>query len=192
MGSMTDNSYSTENNGKIITGKASVLREAQLMLTRLSQNSGKYSALSPLHIGGTLDEATKKDIEQFQRIEGMEVSGLLDIDTYNALKNRYSVVREEFSAPYGIAPPRSALQKGIFPGERSENVMLIQLILYSLSTVMETAGNVSLSGIYDNATETAIRELQRIWRIEENGYVDTVTWNRLSRLYGRYNGEEEL
>ena len=57
---------------------------------------------------------------------------------------------------------------------------------------METASLVELSGIYDEPTENAIRELQQIYRIEEDGIVDTLTWNRLARLYGRYGDGEEI
>lgn len=87
---------------------------------------------------------------------------------------------------------RASLQNGISAGEKSVDVMMVQLMLNSLSAVMETASLVELSGIYDEPTENAIRELQQIYRIEEDGIVDTHTWNCLARLYGRYGDSEEI
>lgn len=175
-----------------ITDRPSVVRETQIMLTRLSLHSEKHAELSPLHVGGSLDDPTRKEIEKFQRIEGMNADGELDIDTYNTLKGSYAAVHEKLSPPHGVAPVQSSLQNGISAGEESVDVMMVQLMLNSLSAVMETASLVELSGIYDEPTENAIRELQQIYRIEEDGIVDTLTWNRLARLYGRYGDGEEI
>ena len=122
----------------------------------------------------------------------MNADGELDIDTYNTLKGSYAAVHEKLSPPHGVAPVQSSLQNGISAGEESVDVMMVQLMLNSLSAVMETASLVELSGIYDEPTENAIRELQQIYRIDEDGIVDTLTWNRLARLYGRYGDGEEI
>lgn len=84
-----------------ITDRPSVVRETQIMLTRLSLHSEKHAELSPLHVGGSLDDPTRKEIEKFQRIEGMNADGELDIDTYNTLKGSYAAVHEKLSPPAG-------------------------------------------------------------------------------------------
>ena len=191
MGNMNKENITAEPD-RSITDRPSVVRETQIMLTRLSLHSEKHAELSPLHVGGSLDDPTRKEIEKFQRIEGMNADGELDIDTYNTLKDSYAAVHEKLSPPQGVAPVQSSLQNGISAGEESVDVMMVQLMLNSLSAVLETASLVELSGIYDEPTENAIRELQQIYRIEEDGIVDTLTWNRLARLYGRYGDGEEI
>ncbi len=192
MGNMNEENMTQSDTQRSICNRPSVVRETQIMLTRLSLYSEKYAELSPLHVGGSLDDATQREIEKFQRIEGMEADGVLDLDTYNTLKGSYAVVHEQLSPPHGVSPVSGSLQNGIKAGEESVDVMMVQLMLTSLSAVMETAALVELSGIYDEPTEAAVRELQQIYRIEEDGVVDTVTWNRLARLYGRYGDGEEL
>ena len=102
-----------------ITDRPSVVRETQIMLTRLALHSEKHAELSPLHVGGSLDDPTRKEIEKFQRIEGMNADGELDIDTYNTLKGSYAAVHEKLSPPHGVAPVQSSLQNGISAGEES-------------------------------------------------------------------------
>ena len=184
MGNMNKENITAESD-RSITDRPSVVRETQIMLTRLSLHSEKHAELSPLHVGGSIDDPTRKEIEKFQRIEGMNADGELDIDTYNTLKSSYAAVHEKLSPPHGVAPVQSSLQNGISAGEESVDVMMVQLMLNSLSAVMETAS-------LDEPTENAIRELQQIYRIEEDGIVDTLTWNRLARLYGRYGDGEEI
>ena len=50
----------TAESDRSITDRPSVVRETQIMLTRLSLHSEKHAELSPLHVGGSLDDTTRK------------------------------------------------------------------------------------------------------------------------------------
>ena len=62
----------TAESDRSITDRPSVVRETQIMLTRLSLHSEKHAELSPLHVGGSLDDPTRKEIEKVSADRGDE------------------------------------------------------------------------------------------------------------------------
>ena len=64
-------------------------------------------------------------------------------------------------------------------GEESAFVGIVQVMLRELSAVYDVFSAVELNGIYDEATESAIRELQRASGLPISGELDRATYNRL-------------
>jgi len=55
----------------------------------------------------------------------------------------------------------------------------------------DSIGNIEFSGIYDENTQNAIKEFQRINLLEGNGIIDPSTFNRLAAEYERINSYNE-
>lgn len=68
-------------------------------------------------------------------------------------------------------------------GEEYALVAIIQIMLDVLRLYYDTYGAVAIGGIYDSATENAIKEFQRINGLAATGRVDALTWNRLAEEY---------
>ena len=68
-------------------------------------------------------------------------------------------------------------------GDRHNLVMILQIMLDVLKLYYDDFGSVGIGGVYDQATEDAVKEYQRICGLEETGHVDCTTWNRLAEEF---------
>lgn len=83
----------------------------------------------------------------------------------------------------GIRP--FAERRRVYPRERSDLVMILQLMLNELRIRYDGFGPIPLSGIYDELTEDAVRQFQRINLLPTDGITDIRTWNRMAQQYNR-------
>ena len=51
------------------------------------------------------------------------------------------------------------------------------------AVVFNTVKAPNITGVYDEATENAVREVQRISGLEETGNTDLLTWTAVGELY---------
>ena len=77
------------------------------------------------------------------------------------------------------------------PGTQDNVVYIIQHMLEVVSQEINELGNVELNGVYDPATEEAVKNFQRISLIDPTGIVDATTFNRLANEYERINSYNE-
>lgn len=68
-------------------------------------------------------------------------------------------------------------------GERSNEVILIQVMLDTLKLFYDGFDGVTVGGFFDEATEKAVSDFQRISGIDETGRVDVITWNAIATEY---------
>ena len=85
--------------------------------------------------------------------------------------------------PKGICPFPQKEGFTVKTGERHDLVTVIQLMLCELKVWYDCFGEVTPAGIYDGATEEAVRAYQKAAGLDETGCVDVVTWNRLAEEY---------
>lgn len=130
---------------------------------------------------GQYDEATRDAVRQFQRMRGYPATGIADRRTWEEMSRLYRE-RTENLVTEGIRPFVGA-DRRIYPRERSDLVMILQLILNELRIRYDGFGPIPLSGIYDEMTEGAVREFQRINLLPMDGVTDARTWNRMARQY---------
>jgi len=57
-----------------------------------------------------------------------------------------------------------------------------------LSGLFEYNSALELNGVYDDATEDAVKRVQGSLGMSESGIVDIATWNELAMLYDRSIG----
>jgi peptidoglycan hydrolase-like protein with peptidoglycan-binding domain len=68
-------------------------------------------------------------------------------------------------------------------GDSGFLVQAIQHILAEISLIYKIFPEIEESGVFDEATENAVKTLQRGYSLEETGAVDRRTWNALVRQY---------
>ena len=91
--------------------------------------------------------------------------------------------RREREVPIGIKPFPDTGSFEIRSGERHDLVMVLQIMLDLLKLYYDDFGAVGICGVYDGATEKAVKTYQRMAGIPETGCVDVVTWNRLAEEF---------
>jgi peptidoglycan hydrolase-like protein with peptidoglycan-binding domain len=129
-------------------------------------------------------------VRAFQQIFGLTPDGIVGPATWYALVRLYTAVtslaelRSQGQQFYAInwSPPNS-----LQIGDTGEKVQLLQYMLSVLSTYIPEIPNLTVDGIYGNATRAAVIAAQRRFGLPETGIVDPLTWDE---IYDQYAGIE--
>lgn len=157
------------------------VRNLQRYLRRLSLEEND---LLPIPIDGIFDTATEEALMEFQRMSSLPVTGRADRRTWDLLFAEYLRLGEGEDRVDAIdffpsAPPNYTTSLG----EESSFILLLQWLLGELFLFYDTIPEPPKNGRFDAATSDAVREFQRIQKLQETGVVDRRTWNRLARAY---------
>ena len=128
---------------------------------------------------GQYDEATRDAVRQFQRMRGYPATGIADRRTWEEMSRLY---REWTAVPEPIRP-FGGRERRIRARERSDLVMILQMMLNELRIRYDGYGPIPLSGIYDDTTQNAVRTFQRVNLLPTDGETDVYTWNRMAQQY---------
>ncbi len=136
-------------------------------------------------IDGIYNEATVNAVRSFQEANGLSVSGSVDKATYDLLYEKALEAEFEQSEPL----PLYIFSRGqsVAKGERSDFVMLLQIILNSLTVAYDDFDMLELTGIFDDTMEDAVRKFQMRNNIPATGIVDKATWNSLVTNFNKHN-----
>ena len=127
-------------------------------------------------LDGIFDSATEDAVRSFQSSRGINANGIVDRATWDAIYEEYKALALAEELPFFPTSPADYVAK---LGEESSFVSIIQILLQELSSVYDAFEAVEITGIFDTATEQAIKELQRASGLEITGELDRNTYRRL-------------
>jgi peptidoglycan hydrolase-like protein with peptidoglycan-binding domain len=135
-------------------------------------------------INGTFDEATEAAVRAFQQLAGIAVDGIVGRDTWNALNEAAARIRASLPGPYQDAT--DAIYPGQFqsPGQSGPEVAALQRLLIRANENGAGLPAVQETGTFDEATEAAVRVLQKQAGLPENGIAGPLTWAAAAQLAG--------
>lgn len=172
----------------LLSDKASAIREVQRFLHFISDS--RASTIPRVAVDGIYGEETRGAVLAFQEEYGLPTSGEVDRITFELL---YSVFNELATLK---EIDRYILTGKSFPfklGDQSDDVLIINLLIRELEESYLDIGFVKRSNYFSAETEGAVKALQRIFTMEENGIVDELFYKRLKdevdskkRLRGLY------
>lgn len=136
-------------------------------------------------LDGIFDSATEDAVRSFQATRGLNANGLVDRLTWEAIYDEYQALSLAEELPFFPSNPTDYSAK---LGEESSFVSIIQILLQELSSVYDTLETVEITGIFDAATEQAIKELQRASGLEITGELDRNTYRRLLYDFSSHTG----
>ena len=142
----------------------------------------KDPALS-VAVDGIYDKRTKQSVSRFQELYGLENTGIADFPTWESVDSEYRYYAEVFGKSRSLAPFPDSPDFSTGQGDRSDLVLIIQLMLNELRTFYDLYGYIPPNGRYGTATAGAVREFQRVGGLDMTGRVDRRTWNRLAEEY---------
>ena len=176
--------------GSLAIGDSGIyVADLQVLLSLIGQYD---ESLPPVTVDGIYGEQTARAVAAVQESNGLAVTGVTDEATYERIFALYTaiarslppVLDERSLPPYPGAP--------LVTGSSSPAVSALQEGLNELSVVYPSLGTLAVSGIYDDATAAAVRELQRLFGIPVSGIVGGVTWQVISRALGDLGSESRL
>lgn len=155
----------------------------QQMLRLISE----YTKDLPLiALDGVYGEGMKNAVMQFQILRSLPSTGTVDEATWNAAAEEYETILASVAPPAMIDPFPYIYGFTVSKGEKSDLVLLIQIMLSTLKTAYDDFGNIPFTGIYDNRTASAIRIFQKRNLLPQCNMIDLKTWNRLAEQYNYY------
>ena len=149
----------------------SPVRDVQHMLNVLSFS---HPAIPRLVEDGVFGERTLEGVMIFQRDFALPVTGVVDYDTWLALRVQSDLIAQRDGAPIPlqiISPQYTPTASGTPEWE------FVRTILTSLSSILNNFPNTPASDSEN------IRQIQRLAQLPVTGVLDRPTWGILVRLY---------
>ena len=149
----------------------SPVRDVQHMLNVLSFS---HPAIPRLVEAGVFGERTLEGVMIFQRDFALPVTGVVDYDTWLALRVQTDLIAQRDGAPIPlqiISPQYTPTASGTPEWE------FVRTILTSLSSILNNFPNTPASDSEN------IRQIQRLAQLPVTGVLDRPTWGILVRLY---------
>ena len=149
----------------------------EIYLRQLSAYFGA-DTIPAVEVNGVYDENTRAAVSAFQRFYGMDVTGIVDETTWNAVVSVYYDVVDELSPealPYPGSPVRA--------GDTGEEVKYVQNALNTVRKQVKEIPPLDVDGMFGPATENAVRAFQKYFGLNVDGVVGPVTWARLGSEY---------
>lgn len=155
------------------------IRSLQYMLNQLAIHN---DILTRLAVDGIFGERTLEAVMVFQRENGLPVTGVVDLTTWDAIRNAYSHVE----LMYGFPPALNVLPCGTYTaveGQECEVLRIVQAMFDSLTKVMSNFKPCQMNCCNDGETYQNIREVQRLSGLPVTGTLNRATWAYMVQLY---------
>jgi len=129
---------------------------------------------------GVFDEATRQSVLSFQREYGLAETGEVGEETWNRIASIYRSY---------ITSVESGVSAELFPGalitlgSQGEDVLRVQEFLAVIAEVYTEIPVPPQNGIFDEATQNAVRIFQGLSGLEQSGVVGPVTWLLMAEKY---------
>ncbi|MBE6786863.1 MAG: spore cortex-lytic protein [Ruminococcaceae bacterium] len=144
-------------------------------------------ALEPVPRSNYFGPETVAAVERFQEFYGLDVTGVVDTQTWNTISRVYT--ETVASLPSGYEGSNAKLYPGFFltPGMRNDSVRDLQTYLSLIAQNIPEIPNVSVTGFYGDQTENAVRTFQELFSLPVSGAVGPTTWATIANQYDFFN-----
>lgn len=160
--------------------------QLQAMLNRISTNYPAIPKISP--VDGVFGESTQKAVTKFQQIFNLTPDGVVGSGTWYKMIFLYvgildlaelsSEGQTIFAYPVSLNPAQPLRE-----GAVGEDVRVIQYMLQVVSEFYNNVPRVKVDGVFGPSTTRAVRAVQAMAGLTQDGAVGTATWEALYRLY---------
>ncbi len=153
------------------------VRELQEMLQFLSFTDPGMPQIIP---DGRFGERTLESVMIFQRDHKMPVTGVVDFDTWRAIREAFRGAFHQSGVPTALrvlCNGKACVQSG----ETIPPVPIVEAMFDALALYLTNFKAAEAGGLSNTAENT--RELQRVYALEQTGEVDRAAWEGLARLY---------
>ncbi len=160
--------------------RRSHIYDLQRFLRRIEQEQGYPQPLAPDGIFGPETEAGLKD---FQRRNGIPITGTANYDTWTRIFDQYLALKPGDTMPTAVLFFPTGIDAKLSPGNRGIPVLALQMLLNTPVPHYADHIPVPLTGEYDAATTNAVRQAQKSFQLPETGNADRATWEALAYLH---------
>ncbi len=128
---------------------------------------------------GIFDAETERAVRAFQETYGLTVDGIVGRQTWNKLTSVYNDIVSSLPADYQTVLGTVFPGKMIVLGDTGDSVRIIQENLNKIADYDPAIPKVNVTGVYDDATLSAVAVLQAQIGREPSGAVDPIIWSEI-------------
>lgn len=128
---------------------------------------------------GVFDAETEKAVRAFQETYGLTADGIVGKQTWNKLTSVYNDIVSSLPADYQTVLGMVFPGKMLVLGDSGDSVRIIQENLNNISEYDPAVPKVNVTGVYDDATLSAVAVLQAQIGREATGAVDPIIWSEI-------------
>ena len=139
-----------------------------------------YPDLPPIAITGEFGQETYDAVLTFQNKYGLQVDGIVGRNTWNELQRVYRETVEDLSPDYQTYIGEIYPGRFLVRGDSDAFVSRLQSNLQRISRSDPSIPPVQVTGEFDEATEQAVKALQRQLGFDETGDVGPILWSDIS------------
>lgn len=162
-----------------MTEKQAAVSELQRYLRNISRADSDIKAVIP---DGAFGQETAESVRSFQKKYGLEETGVVDYEVWTKIKKENDKVvflSGEKKASAVIPDSDLPLKKG----DRGKSVYHLKLMLFHLAQTFSNFDIPEINDVFDDKTEKAVMNWQRVIGESENGQADRITLELLSEYY---------
>ena len=155
------------------------VRSLQTMLRVISESDNTLPRIVP---DGIYGKQTVAAVSAFQRKYGLQVTGITDQATWDAVVSVYEpalVLIDEAQPLYIILDPLEEIEEN----QRNPNIYLVQSMLIVFASAYDGLIAPEVTGILDIPTAQALRSFQEQSGLPPTGKLDKQTWKHLALQY---------
>lgn len=155
------------------------VRSLQQMLRVIGEDRGQSTSVVP---DGIFGQQTRGAVTQFQRQNGIPITGVADQVTFERIADAYEPAMTRVGAAQPlqlILNPNQVLSRG----ENHPYLYLVQAMLLALNEIYGSISPVEMTGVLDAPTEQALSDFQYLSGLPASGELDKVTWKHLALHY---------
>lgn len=156
----------------------------QIQLNRISRNFPAIPKIADAD--GIYGQSTEDAVRAFQRVFGLEPSGIVGEPTWYRLSYIYTSVKrlaELDSEGLRYDEIQRNYPTELKEGDYGDAVRAFQYYLAVVGAYYNSVPMLSITGEFDADTVQSLRAFQRIYGLPQTGIADRPTWNDLYRAY---------
>ncbi|MBQ7485260.1 MAG: peptidoglycan-binding protein [Oscillospiraceae bacterium] len=136
--------------------------------------------LPPISITGEFGQETYDAVLTFQNKYGLQVDGIVGRDTWNELQRVYRDAVLDLPTDYRTYLGEIYPGRFLVRGDVDAYVTRLQTNLRAIARTDPAIPDVPVTGVFDEATEQAVKALQGQLGFEPNGVVGPILWSEIS------------
>ena len=144
-----------------------------IIQTYLNYISAFYSEINTVNVDGVYGNASKEQVEAFQTLFGLPVTGIVNSTTWNSITDVYTLISAI------VLYPGTPLRIG----DNNRYVAYLQIYLNDIASINENISPFVIDGIFGENTRQAVEEFQRFYNLPVDGVVGRETWNKILEVY---------
>ena len=163
--------------------------DLQTFLRRIQRSQGYAQPLAP---DGIFCPETAAAVRNFQRQNGLPVTGTADYDTWTAIYLAYLALLAGDTLPQAVSFFPAGAGATLSAGDRGPSVLVLQLMLGTALPHFADTVPVPLTGEYDADTAAGVRRAQGVFLLPQTGVADRATWEALALFHNSFFGRTPL